>query len=499
MPELTSQWTSTTATIVPVPVLVKLGVGTFTLTANTNIYVDSGTAETISIGQYLADKLNNSTGYPIQVVTEKGAKSKDQLYLTTNGGDPTLGEEGYDLIVAEDYITLVAYRPAGLFRGIQTIRQLLPASIERSAIQKGPWKIPAVVIRDYPRFGWRGVMLDVARHFFKVDEVKRIIDLMALYKMNRFHLHLTDDQGWRIMIDSWRKLATIGGRTQVGGGDGGYYTQTEYADIVAYAQNRYITVIPEIDLPGHTNAALASYAELNLDGIARELYTGIEVGFSTLSTRIEATNKFLEDVIREIAALTPGEYIHIGGDEAKSTSHDEYVRFIELIQGIVRSHGKQLIGWEEIAQAKLDPSSIVQYWTGALAESAAQQGVKLILSPASRTYIDMKYDADTSLGLTWAGYVDVEQAYSWEPTEVVSPVSENNILGIEAPLWSETLRTIQDIEYMTFPRLLGYAEIGWSQAKARNWDEYKVRLGTQGARLAALGVNFYRAPQISWQ
>lgn len=485
--------------IIPKPVLVKPASGTYTLTAANNIYVEPATPELTAIGQYLADKLKPATGYALQVLPTTGAPANGNIYLTVVDGDLSLGEERYELTITADLVKLVAYRPVGLFRGVQTIRQLLPPSIESSSVQAGPWQMATGTIRDRPRFAWRGVMLDVGRHFFSVADLKRYIDLIAYYKMNIFHLHLTDDQGWRIMINSWPKLATYGGSTEVGGGSGGYYTRADYADIVAYAQSRYITVVPEIDMPGHTNAALASYPELNCDGTAPALYTGTEVGFSSLCINKDITYQFLDDVIKELAAITPGPYIHIGGDEAKATAPDDYKLFFERAQAIVRKHGKQVIGWAEIARSPLLPNSIAQYWVDDVAGEVAKQGVKVIMSPASKAYLDMKYDASTSLGLDWAGYIDLPTAYDWDPATALNSVPEGNVLGIEAPLWSETLQTIQDIEYMAFPRLPGYAEIGWSPAASRNWDEYRLRLGTHGPRLTAMGVNFYRSSQIPWR
>jgi hexosaminidase len=489
---------STMSNIIPAPVLVTATGDTFTLTAAANVCVEPETAEMAGIGQYLADKLNPATGYEMRVLVAAGAPANGNIYLTTVGGDPALGSEGYELTVTPGLVTLVAPRPAGLFRGIQTIRQLLPPSIERSALQPGPWKIPTGTIRDYPRFAWRGAMLDVARHFFSVDDVKRYIDLIAHYKMSRFHMHLSDDQGWRVMIDSWPNLALVGGSTEVGGGAGGYYTQAEYADIVAYAQRRYITVIPEIDMPGHVNAALASYAELNRDEVAPDLYAGTEVGFSSLCVDKEITYTFIDDVVRELAALTPGPYLHVGGDEADATDADDYVRFIERVQAIVESHGKQMVGWEQIAKTDLSSASVVQYWSEDLGQTIAQKGARVVMSPASKAYLDMQYETSTPLGLHWAAYVNVEEAYSWDPAALVDGVLEGNVLGVEAPLWSETLQTMDDIEYMAFPRLPGCAEIGWSSAAGRNWDEYKVRLGAHGPRLTAMGVNFYRSPLVSW-
>ena len=483
--------------LIPMPVFVKSTGGLFTLTAGAGIYVEADVPEIAGIGQYLADKLNPATGFTLKVRKIEDSPSSGNIYLML-GTDSALGEEGYELTITSSMVTLVAYRPAGLFRGIQTVRQLLPPSIEGSTPQTGPWTLRAGVIRDYPRFSWRGAMLDVARHFFSVEVVKRYIDLIAYYKMNRFHLHLTDDQGWRIMINSWPDLAKIGGSTDVGNGSGGYYTQADYQEIVAYAQSRYIMVIPEIDMPGHTNAALASYPSLNCAGPAPALYTGIEVGFSTLCIGHEITSKFVKDVIAEIVALTPGPYIHIGGDESSATKPEDYVQFIEHIQQIVTSHGKQMIGWEEVAHGKLLPSSIVQYWKTPVVAKALEQQTKVIMSPAGKAYMDMKYNLESPLGLVWAGLVDVETAYRWDPATEMKGISENDILGVEAPLWTETILTLSDLEYMVFPRLLGEAEIGWSPTTGRNWDEYKIRLGNHSPRLTEMGVNFYRAPEIPW-
>jgi hexosaminidase len=483
--------------LIPQPVSVHPADGVFTLSAAAQIQVEAGRADIAAIGHYLAHQLKPATGYALPVVPVNEAAS-GLLRLTTAGGDPTLGDEGYELTITSESVSLTAYQPAGLFRGLQTLRQLLPPAIESSTVQPGPWTIPAGVIRDNPRFSWRGAMLDVARHFFSTETVKRYLDLLAYYKMNRLHLHLTDDQGWRIAINSWPNLATYGGRTAVGGGEGGYYTQAEYADLVAYAESRYITLVPEIDLPGHTNAALAAYAPLNATETAPDLYTGIDVGFSSLCIDKDLTYTFVDDVIREVAALTPGPYIHIGGDEAKATPKADYIRFIERAQAIVHAHGKAVIGWEEIAQANLLPAAIAQLWNGEQAAQIAQRGIKAIVSPANRTYLDMQYDAATPLGLHWAGYVSVKEAYEWDPAQQVAGLTEDNIWGIEAPLWSETLQTMADIEYMVFPRLPGLAEIGWSPAGGRTWDEYKHRLAAQQPRFQALRINYYAAPEVPW-
>jgi hexosaminidase len=341
-------------------------------------------------------------------------------------------------------------------------------------------------------------MLDVARHFFGVQDVKRFIDLIAHYKLNRLHLHLSDDQGWRIEIKSWPKLTEIGGSTQVGGNGGGYYTQEDYKEIVDYARSRFITVVPEIDTPGHTNAALASYPELNPSGKATALYEGIEVGFSSLWINDDITYRFLDDVIRELAALTPTPYIHIGGDEARSTPEGDYKKFIKRVQEIVLAHGKQTVGWSEIGEAELLPGTITQHWVGAAYQEARKQGAKIILSPANKTYLDMKYEESTPLGLFWAGYVSVKDAYDWEPGSYLDELEETDILGIEAPLWSETVLNLKDIEYMVFPRLLGLAELAWS-TRGQSWEEYRQRLAAHSKFMRALGINFYRAPEVDWE
>jgi hexosaminidase len=377
--------------------------------------------------------------------------------------------------------------------------QLLPAKIELAVRQEGPWQIPTGTIADHPDYSYRGAMLEVSRHFFPVEDVKRFIDLISYYKMNALHLHLSDDQGWRIEIKSWPRLTEIGGSTQVGGGKGGFYTQEQYSEIVKYALARYITVIPEIDMPGHTNAALASYAGLNCNGKATELYTGIKVGFSSLCTRKDTTYKFVDDVIRELSAITPGPFIHIGGDESNSTKKDDYIYFINKVQDIVEKHGKLVLGWDDISLATLKPNTVVQHWARKKnAAAAAAQGAKVILSPATRAYLDMQYDTTSKFGLHWAAYVDVDSSYIWEPEKLIPGVGKENILGIESPLWTETITNIKAIEYMVFPRLPGLAEIGWTPVALRNWDEYKVRLGKQADRFKALGIDYFPSKKVPW-
>ncbi len=488
--------------LIPRPAAIAPADGAFNLTADTMITVAPATAEMARLGAMLAHALRPAGKNP-PGRTPLATPSPGNIQLSIAGGDPVLGEEGYELTVATTGITLSAYRPAGIFYGLQTIRQLLPADIGLETSRPGPWAIAAGTIRDMPRFPWRGTMLDVARHFFPVEDVKATIDLLAAYKLNRLHLHLSDDQGWRIEIRAWPNLTKHGGSTAVGGGPGGYYTQAQYAEIVRYAEDRCIIVVPEIEMPSHTNAALASYPKLNASGVAPALYTGTEVGFSSLCANKEITYAFLEDVIGEIAALTPGPYFHIGGDEAWSTPKQDAITLVERAQEIVGRHGKQMVGWEEIAAARLAPSTIAQFWNTrsqdpSLACAAAAQGVKVILSPASRAYLDMQYDPSTPLGLNWAGYVEVRDAYEWEPATIVPGLPPENILGVESALWTETVETRADIEFLTFPRLAGCAEIGWSPSSGRSWEEYRQRLAAHGIRWQAQKVNFYRSPQVAW-
>ena len=483
--------------LIPIPVSVQATAEVFELGKESAIYVEG--EGLLPIGEYLAGKLRPSTGFELKVSATTGAPKSGNIYITTAGTDTTLGDEGYELTITEDLLTLASAKPAGAFRGIQTVRQLLPDSIELSSVQKGPWEISTGKIRDYPTYAFRSAMLDVARHFFTVEDVKHYIDLIAGYKLNALHLHLSDDQGWRIEIKSWPKLTSHGGSTQVGGGKGGYYTQEQYKDLVKYAEERFITIIPEVDFPGHTNAALASYPELNCNGKATDLYTGTEVGFSTLCVKKEITFKFVDDVMRELAEITPGPYIHVGGDESHATKKEDFIKFVNKSQQIVLAHGKKPIGWEEVSQGTLQPGTIIQYWSNAKhAQAAAKNGSKMIMSPAKKTYLDMSYDSTSKLGLHWAAYIEVDSAYLWDPATIADGITQDDILGVESPLWSETLVTMDDIEYMAFPRILGHAEIGWSPAAARTWDEYKVRLGKHGKRLTAKEINFYKSKLVPW-
>ncbi len=483
--------------IIPLPSTVRLTGGAgFLVDSATRVAVASGSDSTVvGVARQLATLLGKSTD-AIDRMAPADTLAPRSILLRL-AADAALGDEGYRLEVTPALVTISANRPAGLFHGVQTVRQLLPPSIEHPAALNRVLVIPAGTVIDVPRFAWRGSMLDVARHFLPIEELRHHIDRMALYKLNRLHLHLSDDQGWRIEIRSWPELARRGGSTQVGGGPGGYYTQAEFAELARYAAERFVTIVPEIDMPGHTNAALASYAGLNCDGATPALYTGIRVGFSTLCVNNDSTYRFVRDVVREISALTPSPWFHIGGDEVKMLTHDQYRAFVERVQGIVRAEGRQMIGWGEISPAALDASTVVQHWIPDSSAVHVARGGRVILSPSKRTYLDMKYDSSTTLGLRWAALIDVRDAYDWDPGAQIAGVPERAILGVEAPLWAETLVRPSDWEFMAFPRLAAIAEVGWS-SPARDFESFRQRLGAHGPRLAALGVNFYRSPQIPW-
>jgi len=426
------------------------------------------------------------------------------------GNAPRAGgalDEAYRLEIHADAIRLEAATPAGLFYGMQTLVQWLPAEIEHSGLSREALAIAPVSITDAPRFAWRGAMLDVARHFFGPKDVKRYLDLMSRYKMNRLHLHLSDDQGWRIDIPGRPELTRIGAQTGVGGGTGGYYSMAEYEDLVRYAAERYITIVPEIDMPGHTNAALASTPELNCDGKAPPLYTGMNVGFSTLCVEKEETYAFVEDVVREISARTPGAWFHIGGDEVQELSADAYRCFMRRAEDIVTRHGKRLVAWDEVAEVGLGlaDGALVQVWRPQTEETrrhlraAHARGARFILSPANHIYLDMKYNETSRIGLSWAGLTSVRAAYEWEPADLVQGIPEHAIEGIEAPLWTETAETMNDLEWLAFPRIVGAAELGWSARHHLRWESYARRLAAHAPRWRALDIDYYPSPLIDWQ
>ncbi len=441
------------------------------------------------------------------------------VFRIAPGGAP----ESYRLEADAASVAVTAPDAAGLFYGAQTLAQLIAVDGDRCTI-------PAVTIDDAPRFGYRGLMLDVARHFFDVATVKSVIDRASALKLNALHLHLSDDHGWRLQLDSRPELAELASDTAVGGDAGGYYTKADYAELVAYAAARHMIVVPEIDLPGHTHAIGLAYPQLaadpvitaHIEEVVREYggepprrgepYTGFAVGFSSLRIHEEATYDFVADVFGELAAMTPGPYLHLGGDETLGTSAEDFAEFMARASAIIADLGKTPVAWHEAGAAPgLDDHTIGQYWgfvvpdgvTDVAARAIVAKGSRLILSPADAVYLDMKNAADGPLGLTWArGHTSVSRSYDWEPTAIIDGVGERDILGVEAALWTETIRTLADIDDMVFPRLASAAEVAWSPAPGasdlRTWESFRERVGALGPLWRAQGIGYHADPEVPW-
>ena len=415
-------------------------------------------------------------------------KTEGRLELKIDSGIE--GQEAYQLQLTEEGVVLRAADEEGLYRAWQSLQQILVFSKETG-------KIPTGTITDKSVYPFRGVMLDVARHFFTVSEVKRFIDLIALYKFNFLHLHLSDDQGWRIEIKSWPDLTALSSDSEVGGTQGGFYTQEDYQELVAYAADRFITIIPEIDIPGHTNAALHAYPILNCNGVAPPVHTGIEVGFSSLCVEKPITYQFVEDVIRELAAITPGPYLHLGGDETQATPEDQFIDFVDKVLPMVNRYGKIPMGWFETRKTNYKGQVVSQYWAKEADDpEGVRKGNPILMSPSSFAYLDMKYDTLSKHGLFWAGYTSVQKAYDWSPKTLVPSLPVEDIIGIEAALWSETISDNKGIDYLAFPRILGHAEIGWTEDELRNWEEYNQRLQKHLVWLQSKGVAYYKSPLL---
>jgi hexosaminidase len=500
--------------VVPAPVsLASRPGGAFRLSTGTAVEGDSDAASS------LTELIEARTGLTVgSAATTSSPAGVISLRVETGGR-----AESYRLTAGRSGVQVVGADAAGLFYGVQTLGQLIR--------QEGDdWRIPAVEIDDAPRFGYRGVMLDVARHFHAVDTVKGCIDRAASLKLNALHLHLSDDQGWRIQLRERPELTERASSTAVGGHAGGFYTRQDYTDIVEYASSRHMIVVPEIDMPGHTHAVGLAYPELveapvlsdEILGVVEEFgggiptagtpYEGMAVGFSSLRIHDEATYDFVADVFGELAALTPGPYLHLGGDEALGTAPADFAAFVSRASAIIADLGKTPIAWHEAGAAPgIADTTVGQYWGYVMptegmddkARAFVANGSRLILSPADATYLDMSYPERPELGLTWAnGPTSVERAYSWEPSSVIDGIDDTAILGIEAPLWSETVVTASDIDVLAFPRIAAAAEAAWSPPTGagplRTWASFRERVGAMGPLWKRLGIEYHPSPEIPW-
>lgn len=465
-----------------------------------------------------SDRLRDAVARRTGIRLEPAADPAEAAVVLRIDADVT-DAEGYRLTVGER-IEVAGGDEAGVFYGVETLLQLLTDA-------DGGWGWPTARIADAPRFEHRGVMLDVARRFFPVDEVKTVIDRAAALKLNRLHLHLSDDQGWRIHIDSWPLLTERASGFAADPGDpGGFYTKDDFREIVAHAASRHVVVIPEIDLPGHTHAVGVAYPELVEEPylhpalladaerlghalpVKGEPYTGWGVGHSSLRIHEQRTWDFVRDVLTEIAEISPGPWIHIGGDESLGTSAEDFAYAIESATSIVRELGRIPVAWHEAGAAPaLAEGSIGQYWGllepeethAAHAAHFVARGGRVVLSPADAVYLDMKYDADFPLGLAWAGTVSVQRAHGWDPTALLD-LPADAVAGIEAPLWTETVRSLPDAELLMYPRIAAAAEIAWSRAafEERSWEEFRTRLGRLSPLWQSERIRFHPVDEIPW-
>lgn len=526
--------------IIPKPVSLEIVKGKFLITPETKI---SGTLDLENEGQYLASFLTLTTKMNIPFVTEGSGTIELKIDKSINE------DEGYVLSVTPDKILISGKNSKGVFYGIQTLRQLIPASLEAGKSSTDKITIPAVTIKDNPRFSYRGMHLDVGRHIFPVSFVKKYIDLIALHKMNTLHWHLTEDQGWRIEIKKYPKLTEIGSKRygtitghfhQETGNDeteyGGFYTQEEVKDIVKYATQRHITVIPEIELPGHASAAIASYPflscfpdeptfvtnnmgskagkEAQAKGNPKIVQETWGVFDDVFCAGNEKTFTFLEDVLDEIIPLFPSEYVHIGGDECPKSNwqrcpacqkrmkdnklaneHELQSYFIQRIEKYLNAKGKKIIGWDEILEGGLAPNATVMSWRGEKGGiEAAKQHHNVIMTPGTHCYFD-KYQVDkqdyTKEPLAIGGFISVEKVYGYDPTpDALSSEEKKYVLGAQGNVWTEYMDTTNYVEYMVLPRMSALSEVVWTPKENKNWNDFKFRLNTMKVRYDALGVNY---------
>ncbi|HEX5830025.1 MAG TPA: beta-N-acetylhexosaminidase [Gemmatimonadaceae bacterium] len=513
--------------VVPRPMRVERLPGVFTLRASTAIYTDR---ESTAVGRQLAAYLAPATGYTLPVRT--GTPLGNRIVLRRDTSLAELGAEGYRLEVRPGRVTVRAPAEAGLFYGVQTLRQLLPPAIFREApVDAVAWTVPALVIMDRPRFAWRGLHLDVSRHYMPREFVRKYIDLLALHKLNTFHWHLTDDQGWRLEIRKYPKLTEVGAwrrETMVGrymrepaerrfdGREhGGFYTQDDVREIVAYARQRHVTVVPEIDMPGHTQAAIAAYPELGTTGATLPVLTSWGGGEDVLNAE-QRTVSFMQDVLAEVLELFPSQFIHVGGDEVLKrfwresprtqelmrqrglTNEDELQSwFIRQMDAWLTRRGRRLMGWDEILEGGLAPGAAVMSWRGTAGGiAAARDQHDVVMSPNDELYFDHYQSRDREAEpLAIGGFTPLDSVYAYEPVPAeLEPRFQRHVLGAQANVWTEYIRNPKEVEYMVFPRAAALAEVVWTPRASRDWGDFRRRLDVHLRRLDALDVR-YRSPE----
>jgi len=530
--------------VIPQPVRVVPGAGRFTLTPHTRIVVAGRSEGARPVAADLAALLRPATGFRLPVVDGARRPGDVELVLGDPGtlaGDPD--GEGYQLTVTASGATLEAPTPHGLFNGVQTIRQLLPGWIESRTVQPGPWSMPAATLVDYPRYRYRGLMLDIARHFETPAAVDQLIDQAAAYKVNWLHLHVADDQGFRVAIAGFPNLTAIGGQGAVGTGGrtvdpGGSWTQAQYRSVVAHAAARFMAVVPEVDSPGHDNAIIMSEfgdtANPRLDGHPQDIDCSVnhppvwdytqDVGISALCPDSPNTWAITSAIVRQLSALTPGSLYDLGGDEVPAAlmSPADYAAFVDRESGIVQAQHRTVMGWADIAAADthLSGPSVAEYWQPAAGSSpdtvsavaAARRGMGIVMAPANHAYLDQKYvsgragSVPAALGQDWAcpRGCDVDRFFDWDPGSLVTGVGDASVIGVEGTAFSETLTTLSEIDYMVFPRLPALAEVSWSRPADRTtpaspaFVDFARRLAAQGTRLMAAGTNFHPSPEVPW-
>lgn len=513
--------------VIPKPVSVEQKDGSFKLNAQTEIHISENNQATGFLGEYLNDLVFSATWMDHEVQFNSNLPDSNYISLVVDKDSDIDHEEGYQLSVNSERVVISAPTSAGLFYGIQTLRQLLPVAIEHEKPSLAPrntkWVIPAVEIIDFPRFEYRGMHLDVARHFFPTEFVKKYIDLLAMHKMNRFHWHLTEDQGWRIEIKKYPKLTEIGAwrdSTLIGNygsgqydnvRHGGFYTQEEIREVVEYAQKRHITIIPEIEMPGHSSAALAAYPQFGC--FDKEYHVTSTWGvFEDIYCPSEETFTFLEDVLTEVMELFPSTYIHIGGDEAPKKhweesqiaqdvikreglkdEHELQSYFIGRIEKFLNERGRQIIGWDEIMEGGLAPQATVMSWRGeAGGIEAARLQHDVIMTPNGSNYFDhfqAKPTEDEPISI--GGLTTLEDVYHYEPVpEELTPEEAKYILGSQGNVWTEYIHSGDKVEYMAYPRATALAEVLWTPKDRKNWLEFWARLQIHFERLDILDVSY---------